>query len=212
MNYQVQKFKNASTVSRRRFTEKIWKRTGFFGDPTADFTINKANFLENTLTYAKQGNRRSVKDDFAIYLDYVVLGQLIPTKNSPQNLEDYECLPDEVKLVVLLYDMNSGKFLGLDKRLAFIMVRANQTCFIRSLKLFSRIYLAEPALKKHQQFILDQQMTNGYSMLFFYLPSTTDHSKSINQDMGKSLFTQLIVHMKALGYTQKEETICALKT
>ena len=104
---------------------KFGKKTGFFGDPTADFTINKANFLENTLVYAKQGNRRSVKDDFAIYLDYVVLGQLIPTKNSPQNLEDYECLPDEVKLVALLYDMNSGKFLGLDKRLAFIMVRGD---------------------------------------------------------------------------------------
>ena len=33
-------------------TEKIWKKAGFFGDQTTDFTINKANFPENTLVYA----------------------------------------------------------------------------------------------------------------------------------------------------------------
>ena len=152
-------------------TEKTWKKAGFLGDQTTGFTINKANFPENKLVYANQGNITLVKDDLAIYLDYVVLGQLIPAKSSPQNLEDYECLPSEVKLVVPLYDLDSGKFFGFDKCLAFIMVRgdynetffsygydkANQTCFIRSLKKFCRIYLVEPALKNINNLCL----TNG---------------------------------------------------
>ena len=36
-------------------TEKIWNKVGFFGDQTADFKINKANFPENTLIYVNQG-------------------------------------------------------------------------------------------------------------------------------------------------------------
>ena len=64
-------------------TEKIWNTAGFFEDQTADFTINKANFPEYTLVYAKQGNVTPVKGDLAVYLDYVILGQLIPAGNSP---------------------------------------------------------------------------------------------------------------------------------
>ena len=31
--------------------EKIWKKNRFFGDEKENFTINKANFPENTLLY-----------------------------------------------------------------------------------------------------------------------------------------------------------------
>ena len=33
----------------------------------------------------------------SILLDYFILAQLIPKMNSPENIEEYECLPDEVK-------------------------------------------------------------------------------------------------------------------
>ena len=103
-------------------SQSLETEKSFFDDQTKDFTINKANFPKNTLVYANEGNLTPVKGDLAIYLDYVVLGQLIPAKNSPQNLEDYECLPSDVKLVVPLSDVNSGKFSGLDKHLTLTMV------------------------------------------------------------------------------------------
>ena len=75
--------------------------------------------------YANRENIAPLNSDLAIYLDYVVLEQVIPAKNSSQNLEYFECLPNEVKLVVALYDVDSDKFWGLEKRLVFIMVRGD---------------------------------------------------------------------------------------
>ena len=46
--------------------------------------------------------------------------------SNPKNIEEYECLPNEGKLIVPLYKIDSGDFLGLEKRLAFIMVRGDQ--------------------------------------------------------------------------------------
>ena len=38
--------------------------------------------------------------EFAIYLDYVILGQLIPAKNNPGNIDEYEYKKNEMKLNV----------------------------------------------------------------------------------------------------------------
>ena len=121
--------------------------------------------------YANRENIAPLNSDLAIYLDYVVLEQVIPAKNSSQNLEYFECLPNEVKLVVALYDVVSDKFWGLDKRLVFIMVRVDheETFFSHGYnksksnliylvaKKFCRIYLSEPALKN----INNLYLTNG---------------------------------------------------
>ena len=49
-------------------TEKIWDKISFLGDQTADFTITKTNFPENTLVYANQGSVTPMKGELAIYL------------------------------------------------------------------------------------------------------------------------------------------------
>ena len=105
--------------------EKILDRVGFFEDQTADFIITKANFLENTLVYPNHGSVTPVKGKLAIYLDYVILEQLIPAMNTPENIVEYESKPNEVKLTTALYNVDSGKILGLEKHLVFIMVRAD---------------------------------------------------------------------------------------
>ena len=101
-------------------------RVGFFEDQTADFIITKANFLENTLVYANHGSVTPVKGKLAIYLDYVILEQLIPAMNTPENIVEYESKPKEIKLTTALYNVESGKILGLEKHLVFIMVRGDQ--------------------------------------------------------------------------------------
>ena len=67
-----------------------------------------------------------MKIELAIYLDYVILRQLIPVKSCPGITEEYECKPNEIKLITPLYNIGSGEFLGLKKSLAFIMVRGDQ--------------------------------------------------------------------------------------
>ena len=106
--------------------EKIWDKVGFFGYQTTNVTITNANFPGNTLVYANQGSVTPMKGELAIYLGYVILGQLIPELNCPGNIEEYERKPNEVKLITPLYDIDSGEFLGLKKSLAFIMVRGDK--------------------------------------------------------------------------------------
>lgn len=97
----------------------------------------KVNFPGNTLCYANQRTIFTVKGDFAIYLDYVVLGQLIPAKNNLENIHEYKCKQNEVKLYVSFYDTNNVKFWGLDTHSSWSEVRpfscmttmkVNQTC------------------------------------------------------------------------------------
>ena len=81
------------------------------------------NFPENTFCCANNGTSSTVKGEFAIYPDYVILGQLIPAKNNPENIDECECKESEVKFFFPLYGINIGNFLKLDTRFAFIMVR-----------------------------------------------------------------------------------------
>ena len=48
-------------------------------------TINKVIFPKNTLVYCNQGTISTLKaGDYAIYIDYVILGQLILANNCPE--------------------------------------------------------------------------------------------------------------------------------
>ena len=103
-------------------SEKIWSSNGFFGDQKGDFTIKKANFPENTLVYCNQGTISNLKSgDYAIYLDYVTLRQLILANNFP-DLENYKLKENEVMLHVPLHNTKNGYFRGVKKWLAYIMV------------------------------------------------------------------------------------------
>ena len=65
-------------------SEKIWCSNGFFVDQKGDLTIKKANFPENSLVYCNQGTISTLKvGDYGIYLDYVILRQLILASNCP---------------------------------------------------------------------------------------------------------------------------------
>ena len=106
-------------------SEKIWSSNGFFGDQKGDFTIKKANFSENTLVYCNQGTISTLKaGDYAIYLDYVISGQLILENNCP-DLENYKLKENEVMLYVPLYNTENGYFRGVKKWLAYIMVQGD---------------------------------------------------------------------------------------
>ena len=102
-----------------------WKKSGFFGDQKGDFTINKATFPESTLVYCNQGKISTLKaGDYAIYIDYVVLGQLILGKNCP-DLDNYTLKENKVILYMPLYNTENGFFRGVKKWLAYIMVRGD---------------------------------------------------------------------------------------
>ena len=107
------------------YSEKIWNSNGFFGNQRGDFTIKNPNLPENTLVYCNQGTISTLKaGDYAISLDYVVLGGLILANNCP-GLDNYKLKENEVIPYVPLYNTKNGYFRGVKKWLAYIMVRGD---------------------------------------------------------------------------------------
>ena len=177
-------------------TELIQKLGRLFGDQKGEFTINKPKFRENTLIYANQRSILTLKGgDHAIYLDYVVLGQLICAKHLSEDFDNYDCKLDEVKFYVLIYNNKTGEFKGIQNWLVFIRVRGDEDKMYLSYRydedkssvLYSNVKQILPNIfqgtffKKHNPMLLDQRAVQEYSELFFFLPSTTDRKEKINQ-------------------------------
>ena len=81
-------------------------------------TITKANFSENTLCCVNQGSVSLAKGGGqAIYLEFVVCGQLMPVPNPDPiiNLEMHVFRENEALLYVLVYNKAAGLYGGLKK-------------------------------------------------------------------------------------------------
>ena len=65
--------------------------------------------------------------EHAIYLDYVVLAQILPANVWPPNInDDYVYADNEVPLLVPLYNIENGYFKGLRKWLGYTTIRMDQ--------------------------------------------------------------------------------------
>ena len=153
-------------------TEHVWQENGFFDDHRSDLTIPKANFPENRLVYVNQLSVSLVKGGGqAIYLEFVVIGQLMPVANPDPsiNLETHVFKEDEALLYVPVYSKATGMISGLTKKLAHITFRgdANEKFFSygyskeKSTLLYCTIehpitnIFHCTAFKKHHGFLLD---------------------------------------------------------
>ena len=109
-------------------SENVWLESGFFDDCQNDLTIPKANFPENTLCYVNQGTNSLVKGgEKAIYLEFVVIGQVMPVANADPsiNLETHVFKDNEVLLYVPVYNKATGLYGGLKKKLGQITLRGD---------------------------------------------------------------------------------------
>ena len=109
-------------------TERVWQESGFFDDHRSDMIIPKANFPENTLVYVNQVSVSLVRGGGqAIYLEFVVCGQLMPVANlDPSiNLEKHVFQDNETLLYVPVYNKVTGLYGYLIKKLAHITLRGD---------------------------------------------------------------------------------------
>ena len=179
-------------------TENIWKKSVFFKDQRIDLTIPKANFPENTLCYVNQGTVSQVKDGEAIYLEYVILGQIMPLANPDPSidLDNYEFKDNECLLYVPLYNTETGLFKGLGKKLGYISLRGDKLESFysygydkeRSKLLYCTMKQPLPnifqctSFKKHKDFLIQEKLNESdSSSLFLFLPSTLDRKEEFLQ-------------------------------
>ena len=121
----TQMIQSANQNETEKNGEQIWAENGFFFDQRADFNMPKKNFPEYTLVYVNQGTISTTKNDLAIYTNCFILGQVIPALDSPKDIDSYQCKQNETKIIVPLYDVSTGKILGLDFQLGYIVLRGD---------------------------------------------------------------------------------------
>ena len=114
------------TDKEKRSSESVWVEDGYFGDINPDFSIHKKDFPENALVYANQACLTVKDGDMIIYCDYAILGQIVPLRNPPENLDEAVANDETntlVKMYMPMYDNSNGKFLGVKETLGYIMLR-----------------------------------------------------------------------------------------
>ena len=117
-----------TTISAEREPQKkdstdLWWKNVFSSSQVCDFSIEKANLPEMTIFYVNQGYL-SYKDKKKIYcVDLYIVGQIVPSLNQPENLDEYTPLENEVKICRAMYDTVTGQFLGLENCLSYLTVQ-----------------------------------------------------------------------------------------
>ena len=177
--------------------ERVWKENGFFKDIRPELNLEKVNMPENTLYYVNQAFLSTVKNgEIAMYVQNFIIGQLIFAANQPNDISEYVCLPNEVKLLSCVYDLESGEFKGVRLQLAYIVLRGDEHEIFSSygyekskskvLYSYSKQQIPDAfistSFKKHFNEIINEKKDDeNSSSLFYFLPSISDRKESINQ-------------------------------
>ena len=80
------------------------------------------------MVYLNQGQLSIVKGgEKAIYLDFIVLGQIVPAGNADSsiNLDTYVCKDNKVIVYCPVYNKSTGVYGALTKKLGYITLRWN---------------------------------------------------------------------------------------
>ena len=177
--------------------ERVWKENGFFKDIRPELNLEKVNMPENTIYYVNQAFLSTViNGEIAMYVQNFIIGQLIFAANQPNDISEYVCLPNEVKLLSCVYDLESGEFKGVRLQLAYIVLRGDEHEIFFSygyekskskvLYSYSKQQIPDAfistSFKKHFNEIINEKKDDeNSSSLFYFLPSISDRKESINQ-------------------------------
>lgn len=162
----------------------------------------------------------------AIYVQNFILGHLIVATNSLENIDNYVCERNEVKLITPIYNTDTGDFIGLKTNLALIMLRGDpeevfsvmdtikksRSCCIHMLNIEFQMssILRKCFLKDEKHF---REILNGrrkleeFSNLFYYLSSTTNCKEKLNQFKNNVGSNPIDCTFEFLNFFSKNENI-----
>ena len=101
----------------------MWENNGVFFNECCNFNLEKANLPKNTLFYMNQGYLTYKDSKKCYYNDIYIVAQIMPLAHQPKDIDSYDCKEDEVKILRTIYDLETGKFLGLEYCIALITVK-----------------------------------------------------------------------------------------
>ena len=155
-------------------TELIWQQNGYFGNQRRELTLNKVNFPENTLIYTNQGSVLTLKcGEHAIYLDYVILGQLICAKRTRLS-----CTRPSTTLKQ--ESLRASKNGWLTSWYKVMRMRCFCHMALMRTSLMSSIQATNKYCRSGTSMLLNERSVQEHSKMLFFLPSTTDRKEKIN--------------------------------
>ena len=133
------------------------------------------------------------------------LGQIVEATNPPEDISTYVLKENEVKMMRPKYNAEVGKFLSIYETVEFMVVRGSPDEVFFSYGydkdkfkvLYSHYRQRIPKsfsgtiFNRHRAIIETGEIDSEFSNIYFFLPSTTDRSKNINQYL-KSVSISLI--------------------
>ena len=177
--------------------EQVWQRDGFFGKVNPDYSTHKNDFPENCLCYINQAYFTVKERDTMIYCDYIILGQIVVFRSTPEGEKIDELIKNDKKLVKLympMYDVTTGKFLGMKESVGYIMIRNQEDEVFLSYGYSSEhstslyCYQKQPIPNIFRGTAFNSYKLSNYleskaemSDICFYLPSITDRKEDINR-------------------------------
>ena len=175
--------------------------------------MEKLNFPENSLFYINQSYLAIKRNKKIYYADYFLLGQIIEASNLPQDIQNYELQDREVKYLLPKYNPEIGDFQGLCETIGFIVVRGDtEEIFLnhgyeqlKSKVLHSTYRQKIPnsfcgtMFNCHKTLIECGDVDQGFSHLYFFLPSITDKSESVNQYLKNISISPLDIKQEQLN-------------
>ena len=161
-----------------------------------------------------QAHLSTKNGEIVVYCQYVILGQVIPWRNPPDNIDDHVSNNDHlVKMYVPLCDNNDGRFQGVEETVGYIMLRGDRDEFFwtysfseeKSNILYCSAKQPMPNVFKgtvsnaYGNEMLNERDRNDYSKIFFYLPSITDRKEKINQYRDQVSLTPIDCKYESFG-------------
>ena len=176
--------------------ERVWRNEGFFKD-----TKPVLNLEKNCLFYINQSYISFVKnDDLAMYHHNFIIGQLIVVANQPAEIDQYVCKDNEVRLDTCMYDLQTGKFIGLRCEVAFIVLRGDErelflsygfdtekssVLYSSSKQKLPDAFISTSFKRHYSENMNERREKEDFSTLLYYLPFITDRKEDINQHRNK---------------------------
>ena len=159
-------------------------------------TIVKPNFPENTLVYINNNSNTPVKGGHALYLEYVIIGQILLMANLPPGIDlDKDDYKDNE---VLIFNPENGLYRGLTKKFGYVTLRVDLNENFYAMVLTNRIQKFCFALSdNHYPIFFSVQLSKNLSFLMSENQENLKFSKMIekrklNSIMGMLIYMQLM--------------------
>ena len=160
--------------------------------------MEKVNFPKNTLLYVNQAYLTVKMSKNFFYCDDYVLGKIVKSLNTPQDISSYILKDNVVKMFRPCYDPETGEFCSLHQTVGFLVVRGSPEEV-----LFNYGFNKEKSKVFYSHYW--RKIPNSFSGTIFNRHRTMIESGEIEGEMSNIFFLPPLYNWQFRGHKQISE-------